>query len=76
MTFLAAPKRSKLWGNYLYLRLFAKYGAKRPSQKKVIRVQSLVSVFFAGEIGPRSLCSFVDLKTHEGAGMKAREWLQ
>jgi hypothetical protein len=40
--FLAAPKSNKLWGNdiYLYLRLFAEYGAKLTSQKKVIRVQS------------------------------------
>jgi hypothetical protein len=38
--FLAGPKRSKLQFNdlYIYLRLFAKYGAKRPSQKKVINL--------------------------------------
>ncbi len=49
----AAQKRSKLWINdlYLYLRHLVQYGAKRPSQKEVIRVQSLVSVIFAGEIG-------------------------
>ena len=35
---LAAQKRSKLWINdlYLYLRLFAKYGAKRPIKKKLL----------------------------------------
>ncbi len=56
--FLAAPKRSKLWGNdiYLYLRLFAKYGAKRTRQKKFIRVQSCDFGILAGEIGTRTLC--------------------
>jgi hypothetical protein len=38
----ACPKKSKLSGNdvYIYLRLLPKYGAKRPSQKKVMGVQS------------------------------------
>ena len=37
-----AQKRSKLSENdiYIYLRLFPKYGAKVPSQKKVMGVQS------------------------------------
>ena len=70
-----AQKRSKLWINdlYLYLRHLVQYGAKRPSQKKVIRVQSLVSVIFAGEIGLRCLCR---RKNNEGVGMKAQGWLQ
>ena len=37
-----AQKRSKLSENdiYIYLRIFPKYGAKLPSQKKVMGVQS------------------------------------
>ncbi len=56
--FSAAQKKSKLWINdiHLYLRHLVQYGAKRSSQTKVIRVQSLVSVFFAGELGLRCLC--------------------
>ncbi len=56
--FSAAPKRSKLLLNdlYIYLRLFAKSGAKLPNQKKVIKVQSVVFVTFAVEIGPSSFC--------------------
>ncbi len=61
MTFfglLQKGQRSKLWGNgiYLYLRLSAKYGAKRTSQKKVIRVQSCDFDILAGEIDTRTLC--------------------
>jgi hypothetical protein len=43
--FLAALYRSKLWINgkayiYIYTRFVVKYGVTKPSQKKVIRVQS------------------------------------
>jgi hypothetical protein len=40
--FRVCKKRSKFSPNdiYIYLRLILKYGAKIPSQKKVVRVQS------------------------------------
>ncbi len=75
--FLAAPKRSKLWWNdiYLYLRLFAKYGAKWTSQKIVIRVQSWDFGILAGEIGTRTLCrpKTTWRSMNEGTGMVAIE---
>ena len=78
MTFFwLLKKRSKLWINdlYLYLRHLVQYGAKRPSQKKVIRVQSLVSVIFAEEIGLRCLCRRKNTlrSRNEGTGMVAIE---
>ncbi len=44
-----------------------------PAKKKVIRVQSCDFGILAGK-SVQGL--FVDLKKHEGVGMKARRWLQ
>jgi hypothetical protein len=76
---LAAPKRSKLWGNdiYLYVRLFAKYGAKRTSHKKLLgsKVEILDFGILAGEIGTRTLCRPKNTRRsrNEGTGMVAIE---
>ena len=51
-----ASRSKVIYHLYNNLRLFAKYGVKRPNQKTNFRVQILVSVIFSGEIGPRSLC--------------------
>jgi hypothetical protein len=57
--FESAQKRSNFSENDIdiYIRLFRKYGAKLPSQKKVIRVQSWGVVFLAGEFGICTLCT-------------------
>ena len=62
-----AQKRSKLSENdiYIYLRLFPKYGAKVPSQKKVMGVQSWWDCISAGDYGTCILCG------HESIG---RSW--
>ena len=72
---MAAQKRSKLWINdlYLYLRHLVQYGAKRPSQKKLLGSKVEILSFLLGK-SVQGL--FVDPKTHEGVGMKARGWLQ
>ncbi len=59
--FLAAQYRSKLWINDIYtcIRTFVQFGVTRPSQKKVIRVQSWDFCIFAGDFGTRSLCTHV-----------------
>ena len=50
---------SKLRGNdiYIYLRLFLKVGAKLPSQKKVMRVQSRIDGNSAGKSGTCIVCT-------------------
>ena len=57
--FERAQKRSKLSENDIdvYLRLFLKYGAKLPSQKKIMRVQSRSDGISAGESGTCIVCT-------------------
>ncbi len=63
--FERAQKRSDFSENDIdiYLRLFLKYGAKLPSQKKVVSVQSWGVVFLAGDFGICALCTHENEKT-------------
>ncbi len=77
MTFFWLIKKgAKFWINALspISKTFRKIWCET-AQKKVIRVQSLVSVIFAGEIGPRSLCRPKNTRRsrNEGTGMVAIE---
>ncbi len=73
--FLAAPKRSKLSINdlYIYLRLFAKYDDKRTSQKKLLGPEVEILAF---QLDKSLQGLFVDLQIQEGVGIKAWGWLQ
>jgi hypothetical protein len=55
--FLAAQNWSKLRINdiYMYIKRFQKFGEEIPSQKKVIKVQSIDYCIFAGDFGTRPL---------------------
>ncbi len=55
--FLAAQNRGKLRINDIYISIkrFPKFGEEIPSQKKVIKVQSIDFCMFAGDFGTRPL---------------------
>ena len=73
--FESAQKMSNFSENDIdiYLRLSRKYGAKLPSQKKVIRVQSWGDVFLAGDF---IYVHFARMNSQEVVWIKAREGLE